>query len=311
MWTANNIPDLTGKTAVVTGSNSGIGYEAALQLAGKGARVLMACRDAEKTRAAALRIKQTFPNAVVDTMHLDLASLASIRAFAAAFAESHPSLHILCNNAGVMALPYRKTADGFEMQFGTNHLGHFALTGLLLERILATPAARVVTVSSGVHRAGAINFDDLSSEQSYGKWRAYAQSKIANLLFTYELQRRLAESKANAIAVACHPGYAATNLQAAGPRMEGSGLMESITDLGNRLFAQSAAMGALPTLYAATSPDVRGGDYIGPDGLFENWGYPKKVSSNARSRDTATAARLWDVSEELTSVRYEVLSNGG
>lgn len=311
MWTARNIPDLAGKTAVITGSNSGIGYEAALQLAGKGARVILACRDAERTRAAAVRIKETFANATVDTMHLDLASLASIRAFAAAFAEKYSALNILCNNAGVMALPYRKTVDGFEMQFGTNHLGHFALTGLLLERIVATPAARVVTVSSGVHRAGAINFDDLSSEKSYGKWRAYAQSKIANLMFTYELQRRLQASKADAIAVACHPGYAATNLQAAGPRMEGSSLMESITDIGNRLLAQSAAMGALPTLYAATAPEVRGGDYIGPDGLFENWGHPKKTTSNARSHDMSTAARLWDVSEELTSVHYEAISSGG
>jgi NAD(P)-dependent dehydrogenase (short-subunit alcohol dehydrogenase family) len=311
MWTANDIPDLSGKTAIVTGSNSGIGYEAALQLARKGAHVVLACRDPERTRVAAARMKETSPGAAVEPMQLDLASLASIRAFAAAFLEKHRALHILCNNAGVMALPYRKTADGFEMQFGTNHLGHFALTGLLLERILATPAARVVTVSSGVHRAGNIDFDDLGSEKRYGKWRAYAQSKIANLLFTYELQRRLEGAGAGAIAVACHPGYAATNLQAAGPRMEGSSLMEAITDLGNRLLAQSAAMGALPTLYAATAPEVRGGDYIGPDGLLENWGYPKKTASNARSRDAATAARLWDVSEEMTCVRYDALSFDG
>lgn len=310
-WTAKDIPDLSGKTAIVTGGNSGIGYEAAAQLAGKGAHTVLACRDAAKAREAAIRLKGTFPNASVEFMALDLASLVSIRAFAAAFEEKHKGLDILCNNAGVMALPYRKTADGFEMQFGTNHLGHFALTGLLLPRLLATPGARVVNVSSTAHRIGRIDFDDLNSERRYRKWMAYGQSKLANLLFTYELQRRLEAARAGVISVACHPGYAATNLQAAGPRMEGSSLMESITDLGNRLIAQSAAMGALPTLYAATAPDVRGGDYIGPDGLFENRGHPKKTASNSRSHDRAAAARLWQVSEELTDVRYDALSSGG
>jgi NAD(P)-dependent dehydrogenase (short-subunit alcohol dehydrogenase family) len=310
-WTAKDIPDLSGKTAIVTGGNSGIGYEAALQLAGKGATTVLACRDAAKAREAAVRVKATVPQAAVEFMSLDLASLVSIRAFAALFLEKHDAVHILCNNAGVMALPYRKTVDGFEMQFGTNHLGHFALTGLLLERLLATGGARVVNVSSTAHRWGWMSFDDLNSERHYAKWRAYGQSKLANLLFTYELQRRLEAAGAAAISVACHPGYAATNLQAAGPRMEGSSFMESITNLGNRLLAQDAAMGALPTLYAATAPDVRGGDYIGPDGLFENSGYPKKTTSNSRSHDRASAARLWKVSEELTGVRYEALLSGG
>ncbi len=308
MWTAKDIPDLSGKTAIVTGGNSGLGYEAALQLAGKGAKTILACRDATKAREAAVRVKTAFPNAAVDFVALDLASLASIRSFASTVQEKHDALHILCNNAGVMALPYRKTADGFEMQFGTNHLGHFALTGLLLDRLLRTPGARVVNVSSTAHRIGKMNFEDLNSERRYARWLAYGQSKLANLLFTYELQRRLHAAKAELISVACHPGYAATNLQAAGARMEGSSFMESITDLGNRLFAQSAAMGALPTLYAATATDVRGADYIGPDGLFENQGYPKKTTSNSRSHDASAAAKLWDVSEELTSVHYEALS---
>lgn len=308
MWTAKDIPDLSGRTVIVTGGNSGIGYEAALQLAGKGAETVLACRDTDKARDAALRIKGKFPTAAVDFMPLDLTSMVSIRAFAASFLEKHGPLHVLCNNAGVMALPYRKTADGFEMQFGTNHLGHFALTGLLLERLLATPGARVVNVSSTAHRIGSIHFDDLNWERHYSRWRAYGQSKLANLLFTYELQRRLEGLGAEAISVACHPGYAATNLQSAGARMEGSSLMESITDLGNRLLAQDAAMGALPTLFAATAPEVRGGDYIGPDGFLENSGYPKKTRSNAKSHDRDVAAKLWEVSEQLTDVRYEPLS---
>jgi len=194
------------------------------------------------------------------------------------------------------------------MQLGTNHLGHFALTGLLLERLLASGGARVVNVSSTAHRMGKMRFDDLQWERGYRKWAAYGQSKLANLLFTYELQRRLAAINADLITVACHPGYAATNLQAAGPRLQGSSLLESLAALSNRLFAQSAAMGALPTLYAATAADVNGGDYIGPDGLAETWGYPKKVRSSARSHDTGAAARLWDISEALTGVKYDRLS---
>ena len=190
------------------------------------------------------------------------------------------------------------------MQFGTNHLGHFALTGLLLEPLLAAPAARVVNVSSTAHKPGRIDFDDLHGERRYRKWIAYAQSKLANLLFTYELQRRLEAAGAPAISLACHPGYSATNLQAVGPQMSGSRLAARVMDLGNRFFSQPAAMGALPTLYAATSPDARGGDYIGPDGFMENYGHPRKTRSTARSHDRAVASRLWEVSEQLTSVRY-------
>ncbi len=303
-WTADDLPDLSGKTIVVTGGNSGIGYEAALQFARKRASVVLACRSMEKAQAAAAHITSAQATAAVEVMELDLSSLASVRAFADLFHGRHRALHVLCNNAGVMALPYRRTADGFEMQFGTNHLGHFALTGLLLDLLMATEGARVVTVSSGAHRMGRIRFDDLQWERGYRKWFAYGQSKLANLLFTFELQRRIEKAGAKLMSVACHPGYAATNLQAAGPRMQGSSIMESMTALGNSLFAQSAAMGALPTLYAAAAPDVRGGDYIGPDGIGEIWGHPKKIGCSASARDTAVAARLWDISEQLTKVSY-------
>jgi NAD(P)-dependent dehydrogenase (short-subunit alcohol dehydrogenase family) len=209
------------------------------------------------------------------------------------------------NNAGVMALPYRTTADGFEMQLGTNHLGHFALTGLLLERLLGTPGSRVVSVSSTAHKVGRMRWDDLPWERGYSKWRAYGQSKLANLLFTYELQRRLEEARAQTLAVACHPGFAATNLQTAGPRMARSAFGERGMLLINRLFAQSAEMGALPTLYAACADDVEGGEYFGPDGFSESWGHPTRVRSSSRSHDHQDQARLWEVSEQLTGVRYE------
>jgi NAD(P)-dependent dehydrogenase (short-subunit alcohol dehydrogenase family) len=305
-WAAVDIPDQSGRVAVVTGGNSGIGYEAALQLALKGATVVLACRDAARANAAAEQIRSSHPRGSVEPMQLDLASLTSIRGFADAFRAAYPRLDLLCNNAGVMALPYRKTADGFEMQIGTNHLGHFALTGLLMDRLLAVDGSRVVTVSSGAHRAGSIRFDDLHWERGYGKWRAYGQSKLANLLFCFELQRRLESSGKHTISVACHPGYAATNLQFAGPRMEGSTLGERIFGIGNQLFSQGADMGALPTLYAATAPDVRGGDYIGPSSVGELWGHPRKVSSSGRSRNRETAKRLWEVSEKLTGVRYPI-----
>jgi NAD(P)-dependent dehydrogenase (short-subunit alcohol dehydrogenase family) len=306
-WTAEEVPDLSGKTIVVTGGNSGIGYEAALVLAGRRAHVVLACRDLEKARAAIAAIRAALPAASLEPIALDLASLDSIRRFADELGARHHGIDVLCNNAGVMAIPYRTTADGFEMQFGTNHLGHFALTGLLLERLLTAPAARIVNVSSTAHKMGRMRFDDLHGTKGYRKWQAYGQSKLANLLFTYELQRRLERASAKAISVACHPGYAATNLQVAGPRMAGSALMESVMQLGNRLLSQTAAMGALPTLYAATAPEVRGGDYIGPDGFFENTGYPRKTTSSARSQDRAAAERLWNDSEQLTGVRYEAL----
>ena len=307
-WTAADVPDQSGRIAIVTGANSGLGSETALALAARGARVVLACRDASKAQAALETIRAASPAASVEVMALDLASLASIRAFAGAVSTRHERLDLLCNNAGVMAIPRRRTADGFEMQLGTNHLGHFALTGLLLPLLLATPKSRVVSVSSSAHRPGKIHWDDLQLERSYGKWRAYAQSKLANLLFAYELDRRLRKAAASVISVAAHPGYAATNLQAVGARMEGARVFEKIFEFGNQILAQSAAMGALPSLYAATAPGVRGGDYFGPDGFTEMWGHPRKVGSTARSQDLADAGRLWELSEKLTDVRFAALS---
>ena len=301
-WVEQNIPPQTGKTALITGANSGLGFEAAKVLAGKGAHTVMAVRDTAKGEKAAADVRAAVPNADLEVMALDLASLASIRAFA--FMSGHNRLDLLINNAGVMTIPYRTTADGFEMQFGTNHLGHFALTGLLLPLLLHTPDARVVTVGSGLHVLGKIDFANLNGERSYSKWGAYGQSKLANLLFAYELQRKLAAAGSEVISVAAHPGYAATNLQAVGPEMEGSKLWARIMPAANRVLGQSAAMGALPEVYAATSPAVRGGDYVGPDGFLGQQGFPKKVTSNGRSHDQAVAARLWAVSEELTGVRY-------
>jgi NAD(P)-dependent dehydrogenase (short-subunit alcohol dehydrogenase family) len=303
-WIEENIPGLTGKMAVVTGANSGLGLEASRVLAHKGAHVVLAVRSEARGAAAADEIHAQVPGAILDVMPLDLADLASIRRFAEAFLAAHDRLDMLLNNAGVMAIPQRKTADGFEAQFGTNHLGHFALTGLLLARILAPPGARVVTVSSGAHILGKINFDDLNSERSYSKWGAYGRSKLANLLFAYELQRRFRAAGSSATSVAAHPGYAATNLQRVGPEMEGSKFNLWVMSAANRVFAQSAAMGALPEIYAATSPGVRGGDYIGPGGLLGGRGFPAKAESSSRSHDQETAARLWAVSEQLTGVRY-------
>jgi NAD(P)-dependent dehydrogenase (short-subunit alcohol dehydrogenase family) len=305
-WTAKDLPGLSGKLIVVTGGNSGIGFHAAREFARTGASVVLACRSIEKARTAAAEIIAAHPQALVDVMELDLASLESVRNFARRFGAKHRNLHVLCNNAGVMALPYRRTADGFEMQFGTNHLGHFALTGLLLETLLRTEGARVVTVSSSAHRMGRINFDDLQSQRFYSEWLAYGQSKLANLLFTFELQRRAERAGVSLISVACHPGYAATNLQAVGPRMQGFWMMEMAMGFANLLFAQSAAMGALPLLYAAAAPDVTGGDYIGPDGLGEFRGYPTKVSCSAAARDPTAAQRLWDLSEQLSGLHLSL-----
>jgi len=301
-WTAADLPDLSGRTYLVTGANSGLGFETTRALASAGGEVALACRDLGRAGAALDAIQSAAPDARVEAVELDLASLDSVARFADAWAERR--LDGLVNNAGVMALPRRTTADGFEMQLGTNHLGHFALTGRLLPRLLATPGARVVNVSSTMHKIGRMAWDDLQGETRYGKWRAYGQSKLANLLFTYELQRRFEAAGADAIATAAHPGYAATNLQIAGPRMEGSSFLERVSLLGNRIASQSAEMGALPTIYAAAALGVKGGDYFGPDGFMEMWGHPTRVASNARSHDRGDQLRLWEVSEELTGVRF-------
>jgi NAD(P)-dependent dehydrogenase (short-subunit alcohol dehydrogenase family) len=305
-WTINDIPDLTGKVAVVTGANSGLGLYTTAALAGRGAHVVLACRSREKTETALQQVRAQAPQARLEFMALDLSDLASIRAFAKAFLDRHARLDILVNNAGVMALPFRKTKDGFEMQIGRNHLGHFALTGLLLERLRATPGARIVNVASLAHRwTRGLDLDDLNFEKGrYWKWDAYGKSKFANLVFTYELDRRLRKGGANPIAVAAHPGYSATNLGFAGPAMEKSALGKWVMQLGNATFAQSAEHGARPQIYAATMPGVEGGDYWGPDGFRQLWGLPKKVGSRRETRDAALGARLWELSENLTGVRY-------
>jgi NAD(P)-dependent dehydrogenase (short-subunit alcohol dehydrogenase family) len=303
-WVAQHIPWLNGKTVIVTGANSGLGFEAAKLLAARGAVVILAVRNLAKGREAAARICEETPTARLELLPLDLADLGSVGRFAEEVRASQNRLHALINNAGVMAIPQRSTADGFEMQFGTNHLGHFALTGLLLPLLLRTSDSRVVTVSSGIHVIGRINFDDLQSEERYSDFRVYAQSKLANLLFTCELQRKFEEAGARCSALAAHPGYAATGLQAVGPTMVESKARQLMMKASNRLLAQTAAMGALPLVYAATSPDAKGGEYYGPSGLFGQRGYPKVVRSSAASYDVAVAKRLWQVSEELTGVTY-------
>jgi NAD(P)-dependent dehydrogenase (short-subunit alcohol dehydrogenase family) len=301
-WAARDIPDQTGRVAVVTGANSGLGYATALELARAGASVVLACRDTAKGERAQAAIRQAAPAADTQLAELDLADLGSVRAFAANLVAQQPHLDVLINNAGVMAPPRRLTTDGFESQIGTNHLGHFALTGLLLGPLLAAAEPRVVTLSSGMHRIGRMNFDDLQSERRYINWMAYGQSKLANLLFCFELQRRATEAGTALVSVAAHPGYAATNLQFAGPSHS---YEKAIMAVGNKLIAQSAEMGALPTLYAATAPDLPGGSFVGPDGFMEQRGHPKVVTAAGRAYDEAAWRRLWDISEELTGVRYE------
>lgn len=302
-WSTRDIPDQSGKVFVVTGANSGIGLEATVALAGKGALVVMACRSADKAKGAADRVLAKFPHALLDVRSLDLASLASIRAFAESVSKDYPAIDVLANNAGIMAIPRTLTSDGFEMQLGTNHLGHFALTGLLLPALAKAPRARIVSVSSAVHLGGRIRFDDLMGERHYDKWSAYAQSKLANLLFMYELDRRLPNAHRTVSAMACHPGYAATNLQSVGPKMEHS-WTGAIFDAGNALFAQSAASGALPTLRAATDGFARSGEYYGPRWPMRLWGAPVVHGSSRRSHDGAMAKQLWDRSMELTGVRF-------
>ena len=302
-WTAADVPDQAGRRAIVTGANSGLGFETALALAGHGADVTLAVRDLAKGEAAADQIRALSPQASLEVRRLDLADLASIDEFAWLWRESHPDgLDMLINNAGIMAIPRRDTADGFEMQLGTNHLGHFALTGRLLDAI--RPEGRIVTVSSQAHRMGRMDFEDLMGERKYGAWRAYGQSKLANLLFMRSLAERLERAGSTIASVAAHPGFASTHLQAVAPEMKGRGWQVKIMDGVNKVMAQSAAMGALPTLYAATFPAIRSGDYVGPDGFGEQRGHPKLVGMNASARDDAVANRLWTVSEELTGVRY-------
>jgi NAD(P)-dependent dehydrogenase (short-subunit alcohol dehydrogenase family) len=299
-WTSDQIPDQRGRVAVVTGGNSGLGLETTRELARKGAHVVLACRDTGKGAAAMTDIRADVPNADIEVAALDLASLDSVRAFTEWFRGEHPRLDLLVNNAGVMAPPRRETADGFELQFGTNHLGHFALTALLIGSMGESADARVVTVSSGAHRMGKINFDDLQSTRRYNRWRAYGQAKLANLLFAFELDRRLRAGGSGIRSVAAHPGYSATNLQTAAP----PALDRAVMAVLNRVVAQDADHGALPTLYAATVAGLPGGSYVGPDGRGELRGAPTLVSMSGRASDPDTARRLWEVSEELTGVTY-------
>lgn len=294
-WDNNNIPDQKGKIVIVTGSSSGIGLQTAGVLASKNASVILAVRNLSKGTKAINEIKQKYANTNVTLMELDLANLDSIKNFAKVFKEQYSQLNLLINNAGVMIPPYSKTKDGFELQFGTNHLGHFALTGLLFNIIKSTKNSRIINVSSNAHKFGKINFDDLNWEKrTYKAWNAYGDSKIANLLFTYELHKRLKEENSTTIVAAAHPGWTATDLQ------RYSGIFEFM----NGLFAQKIEMGALPTLYAATSENVHSGEYFGPSDWMGWRGYPKKVESNELSHNNEIAAKLWEVSEKLTGITY-------
>jgi NAD(P)-dependent dehydrogenase (short-subunit alcohol dehydrogenase family) len=293
-WSAEDVPDLSGKVAIVTGANSGIGLETARVMARNGARVVLACRSEQKGAAALDDIRKSDAAAQVELQPLDLADLASVERFAVEFGERIERLDILCNNGGVMVPPLGHTKDGFELQFGTNHLGHFALTAQLAPKLLATPGARVVSVSSTAHRPGKISFDNLDGKNGYSAVGFYGQSKLANLLFIRGLQKRIDDANADLLAAAAHPGWAATNLQDNAP----------LVRMLNPLFGQGPADGALPTLYAATAEGVEGGGYYGPSRMFEMWGAPKPAVKSARAQDDDVADRLWSISEQLTGVQF-------
>ena len=301
-WTTADIPDLTGKAAIITGANSGVGYETALELARHGATTIFACRSSSRGESALRRIKKAIPSADVQLAILDLGDLSSISEFAQDFKDTHEKLDMLINNAGIMATPYRSTADGFESQFGTNHLGHFALTAELIPVITAAPSSRVVNVSSLAHRGESIDFENLQTgNRNYNRWRAYGRSKLANLIFTYELQRRLASAGIQHVeSLAAHPGVSRTNIA------QGLGWIGKIAMPVAGLFFQSAQMGALPILRAATDPEARGGQYYGPNKPNERKGYPVIVTSSSESHDTEVARRLWEQSEKLTGVKFEI-----
>lgn len=300
-WTTANMPNLTGRRAIVTGANSGIGFETAKALAAKGAQVTLAVRDMKKGEHAAAAM-----GPLTTPMRLDLADLASVREFAAEWSALHPEgLDLLINNAGIMAIPRTVTPDGFEAQIATNHLGHFALTGLLFPALVAVPHSRVVTVSSLAHKmVRGMNFDDLMSEKSYKAWNVYGQSKLANLLFTSELQRRLTAGDYSTIAVAAHPGFTATNLQGAAAKIRGNALELNVTEFINRRIGQTPAMGVLPTLFAATAPGIPGDSYVGPKDLKQSRGYPTLVDRSTAAQNLVQARKLWAVSTELTGVTY-------
>jgi NAD(P)-dependent dehydrogenase (short-subunit alcohol dehydrogenase family) len=303
-WTTQDIPDQSGRTAIVTGANSGLGLVTARELARRGARVVMACRNTTKGAEAVKQIQAEVPGADLELLPLDLGELSSVASFTDSVrgGAGKDGIDLLINNAGVMASPRRHTADGFELQLGTNHLGHFALTAQLIDLVSRRDGARVVTLSSGAHKMGRMSFDDLQGERHYMRWSAYGQSKLANLLFALELHRRLRAAGSHVASLAAHPGYAATNLQsAAAPAID-----RLIMVVSNLLVAQSAEAGALPQLYAATEPKAESGTYIGPDGIGEFRGSPHVCTPSGAARNEATAARLWEVSEDLVGLKFEL-----
>jgi NAD(P)-dependent dehydrogenase (short-subunit alcohol dehydrogenase family) len=304
-WVEDHIPPLPAKTAIITGANSGIGYEAARVLASRGVQVIMACRNAQKAETARQEILSQHPDAHLETMELNLSDLSSVQEFALHINERYNQLDLLINNAGVMALPYSTTVDGFEMQFGTNHLGHFALTAQLFPLLRDTPASRIINIASAAHQYGKIDFDNLNFENGgYGKWPAYCRSKLSNLLFTFELDRRIKANGLNMLAVSAHPGYSATALQEKGINYNKVGWRQWMVETGNRLLATSPLFGALPTLYAASKESIHGGEYIGPVGFLNMRGEPGPNPSSYRSRDPQVAARLWKESEQLTRISF-------
>lgn len=307
-WTPAVIPDLTGELMLVTGANSGIGFEATREFVRRGAHVVMACRSLDRGREARREIEREDPSGWAEVLELDLANLKSVETFAETVERTYESIDVLVNNAGVMAVPYSTTANGFERQFGVNHLGHFALTGHLLELLFASRGGgRVVTVSSYLHRRGELSdFDRLHDERGYDKHEAYGDSKLANLLFAYELQRRFEAGGHDVTSVAVHPGWAATNLQFRGPEAEGSSLKHFVMRVANAVGAQSAERGAWPILYGATHPDIQGGEFVGPGGFMNMRGTPTLQASSDRSYDSALAHRLWARSEEWTDVEFDL-----
>jgi NAD(P)-dependent dehydrogenase (short-subunit alcohol dehydrogenase family) len=301
-WTTDDIPNQAGRIFIVTGANSGLGYVTTRELARRGAHVIMTARNEVKGREALERLRAEQPDGTMELRHLDLADLDSVTAFAESIIIDRIPVDVLINNAGIMMPPRSLTRQGFELQFGANHLGHFALTALLLESLTAGSDARVVTVSSTAHKSGFIHFDDLAAERGYSRWAFYAQSKFANVLFGLELDRRLRESGVPIKSLLAHPGYSATNLQSTGP----TGGLKLLMKFGNRFIAQDVEIGALSQLYAATHPRAESGQFIGPDGRGESRGYPTIVQPIDATRDCQTAKRLWHVSEELTGIRFEL-----
>ncbi len=307
-WTQKDIPSLDGKVIVITGANSGLGFECSRILAEKGATIVMAVRTIAKGEQAKADILKDNPQAQLDVMALDVGDLSSVRAFADAFKAKYDRLDILLNNAGVMAIPRQETADGFEMQLGVNHLGHFALTGLLLDLIVKTPNARIHNVTSSANYTGTINFDDLMGEKSYGRWEAYGQSKLANVFFTFELQKRLISAGFDTITNTSHPGLVLTNLQANSVEQSGTGFEAFLYRLIEPIMAQDISMGVLPMLYGSTAEEAKGGVFYGPR-LFNMRGYPAEKKANKEANDAQALKRFWDISEELTGVNYDILDS--